>query len=211
MSNITGHTFATRVLRANAPLTVIVLVTLAIVATPLAYAQTFMFNRADFVTGTGPAVLAVGDFRGNGLMDVVTGNDDTANTVSVLLGSGNGTFATHVDYPVGSAATGIAVGDFNGDGKLDIVVVYGFNLAKVAVLLGNGDGTFKPFVPTTAGVQGGSIAVGDFNGDGKLDVAISDNGGSVDIMLGNGDGTFKAPASYATGADPPVGNGAGLH
>jgi hypothetical protein len=138
-------------------------------------------------------------------MDVVPGNNDTANTVSVLLGKGDGTFAPHVDYPVGSAPSGIAVGDFNGDGKLDIVVVYGFNDARVGVLLGNGDGTFQePFKSTVAGVQGGSIAVGDFNGDGKLDVAVSDNGSGVDIMLGNGDGTFKAPVSYATAAEPSM-------
>ena len=145
MTNFAQHSFATRVLRANATLTMIVLTTLASrgITPPLASAQTFMFNRADFVTGTGPAVVAVGDFRGNGLMDVVTGNNDTANTVSVLLGKGDGTFAPHVDYPVGSAPSGIAVGDFNDDGKLDIVVVYGFNDARVAVLLGNGDGTFR--------------------------------------------------------------------
>ena len=166
MTTFKHHPSATRLLRANAALTLIVLAVLAIVATPLASAQTFMFNRSDFVTGTGPAVVAVGDFRNNGLMDVVTGNNDTANTVSVLLGKGDGTFAPHVDYPVGSAPSGIAVGDFNGDGKLDIAVVYGFNLARVAVLLGNGDGTFQAFKPTTAGPQGGSIAVGEFNGDG---------------------------------------------
>ena len=203
MSNYIHHLFATRA-NATLGLIVIVLAVLAMVAAPLASAQTFMFNRADFVTGTGPAVVAVGDFRGNGLMDVVTGNNDTANTVSVLLGKGDGTFASHVDYPVGSAPSGIAVGDFNGDGKLDIVVVYGFNDARVAVLLGNGDGTFQAFKPTTAGPQGGSIAVGDFNGDGKLDVAVSDNSIGVDIMLGNGDGTFKAPVGYATAAEPSM-------
>jgi hypothetical protein len=207
MTNFAHHSFATRafainVLRKNAPLTLIVLALLAVVATPLTFAQTFMFNRADFVTGIGPTVLAVGDFNGDGHMDVVTGNDDAANSVSVLLGNGNGIFATHVDYPVPSAPTGIAVGDFNGDGKLDIAVVYGFENSKVAVLLGNGDGTFKPYVSTTAGPQGGSIAVGDFNGDGKLDVAVTDNSIGVDIMLGNGDGTFKAPVGYATAADP---------
>jgi hypothetical protein len=210
MTNFAQHPFATRVLRTNATLPLIVVATivlasLVILAAPLASAQTFIFNRADFATGTGPSVVAVGDFNGDGHMDVVTGNDDTANTVSVLLGKGDGTFAPHVDYPAGGAVTGIGVGDFNGDGKLDIVVVYGYDPAKVAVLLGNGDGTFTPFIPTTAGFQGGSIAVGDFNGDGKLDVAVSDNESAipgVDIMLGNGDGTFKAPVSYATGADP---------
>ncbi len=212
MTNFVQQQFATRVLRASTTLTLIafVVAVLASVASPLASAQTFMFNRADFVTGTGPAVVAVGDFRGNGLIDVVTGNNDTANTVSVLLGKGDGTFAAHVDYAVGAAPSGIAVGDFNGDGKLDIVVVYGFNDARVAVLLGNGDGTFQePFKSTVAGFQGGSIAVGDFNGDGKLDVAVSDSelaASGVDIMLGNGDGTFKAPVTYATAADPSDGD-----
>ena len=154
MTNFAQHPFATRVFRARTILTLIVVAVLATVAATPASAQTFMFNRADFATGTGPAVLAVGDFRGNGLMDVVTGNNDTANTVSVLLGKGDGTFAPHVDYPVGSAPTGIAVGDFNGDGKLDIVVVYGFNDARVAVLLGNGDGTFKAIHPHHRGRPG---------------------------------------------------------
>src|ERR1700733_9213224 len=109
MRNFAHHSFATR---ANATFALIVLASLVIMATPLVFAQTFMFNRADFATGTGPSVLAVGDFNGDGHMDVVTGNDDTANTVSVLLGKRDGTFAPHVDYAVGSGVTGIAVGDF---------------------------------------------------------------------------------------------------
>ena len=120
MTNFAHHPFATRVLRASATLTLIVLAVLAIVAAPLASAQTFMFNRADFVTGTGPAVVAVGDFRGNGLMDVVTGNNDTANTVSVLLGKGDGTFQDEGYFAAGSYPLSVAVGDFNGDGMLDI-------------------------------------------------------------------------------------------
>src|ERR1700722_322606 len=156
MTNFVQYSFAIRVLRASTMLALIALTVLIILATPLASAQTFMFNRADFATGTGPSVVAVGDFNGDGHMDVVTGNDDTANTVSVLLGSGNGTFATHVDFPVGGAPVGVVVGDFNNDGKLDIAVAYGFENSKVAVLLGNGDGTFKPYVSTTAGPQGGS-------------------------------------------------------
>jgi hypothetical protein len=201
MTNLLHRQFVTSAFRLSATLTLIVLALIAIVATPLASAQTFMFNRADFATGIGPGALAVGDFNGDGLMDVVTANA-SANTVSVLLGHGDGTFAPHSDYAVEGAPTSIVVGDFNGDGKLDIATLSGFDNAVVSVLLGLGDGTFKPFITTTAGTQGGSIAVGDFNGDGKLDVAVSDNSIGVDIMLGKGDGTFQAPVGYATAADP---------
>lgn len=45
------------------------------------------------------------------------------NTVSVLLGNGDGTFQAHVDYGVGRAPGFVAVSDFNDDGKLDLAVV----------------------------------------------------------------------------------------
>src|ERR1700722_9986335 len=115
VKNFAHHEFATEFLRRSARRMLIVLAVLAVVAAALASAQTFQFNRADFPTGTDPKTLAVGDFNGDGIMDVVTGNDSTADTVSVLLGEGNGTFASHVDYAVGGAVASVAVGDFNGD------------------------------------------------------------------------------------------------
>ncbi|MBM4360941.1 MAG: FG-GAP repeat protein, partial [Deltaproteobacteria bacterium] len=47
-----------------------------------------------------PYSLALGDFDGDGKLDLATANLE-ANTVSVLLGNGDGTFGTKVDYPVG--------------------------------------------------------------------------------------------------------------
>src|ERR1700691_6621798 len=123
MSNSVLSRFTPGIFRVNAePMLIAVFVTIMALAgtgAPLAGAQTFMCNRADFATGIGPEALAVGDFRGNGMMDVVTGNtQSTANTVSVLLGNGNGTFATHVDYAAGGGPNNVAVGHVNGDGKL---------------------------------------------------------------------------------------------
>ena len=61
----------------------------------------------------------MGDFNGDGKADLATANVD-GNTVSVLLGNGDGSFRTNVDYSVGNPnwlPTSVAVGDFNGDGK----------------------------------------------------------------------------------------------
>lgn len=185
-------------------LVAVAILMLAIVAITPAQAQTYMFNRADYLTGSGSEAVAVGDFNGDGRMDVVTGNGlSNANSISVLLGKADGTFAPHVDYSVGAAPVAVAVGDFNGDGKLDIAVLLGSSNTMVGILIGNGDGTFKPVITTTAGEGGYGMAIGDFNGDGKLDIAIADYlTSNVDVMIGKGDGTFNPPASYATGNSP---------
>src|SRR5271170_166015 len=150
----------------------IVLAIVAVASVTAAPAQTYMFNRADYATGTAPECVAVGDFNGDGRIDVVVGNAlASPPTISVLLGKADGTFAPAVDYPVDGNPISVAVGDFNGDGKLDIVALFGADFAQVSVLLGNGDGTFKPYMATTAGPGGNNIVVADFNGDGKLDVA----------------------------------------
>ena len=45
-----------------------------------------------------------------------------SNTVSVLLGNGDGTFQPQVTYAVGSDPDAIVAGDFNGDGRTDLAV-----------------------------------------------------------------------------------------
>src|SRR5262249_38959775 len=79
------------------------------------------FTSPTFAVGTAPDGQAVGDFNGDGRADLVAVNQ-TANTMSVLLGSGDGTFRPKSDYATGTTPVGVAVGDFNGDGKLDVAV-----------------------------------------------------------------------------------------
>jgi len=165
------------------------------------YDQHYRFNRADFPTGTEPQDLAAGDFNGDGKLDLVTANF-SANTISVLLGNGDGTFQSHVDYATGSGPWRVATGDFNGDGNLDLAVT-NFNDGTVSIFLGNGDGTFRSQVTYPAGPGPWGVVVADFNGDGNLDLAIANYwGNAISILLGNGDGTFQAAVGYAAGAAP---------
>src|SRR5438445_205625 len=148
----------------------------------------------------GPSGIAVGDFNGDGKLDLAVVNFGDWN-VYVLLSNGDGTFqaARSVYFASGGGFPwSIAKGDFNGDGKLDLVVSnYGDN--SLSVLLGNGDGTFRPAPSLTVGYGPAGVVVGDFNGDGKLDLAVANlNDNTLSVLLGNGDGTFQTPQTFAS-------------
>ncbi len=63
-----------------------------------AYIVSFV-SAVNYSVGTTPVAIAVGDFNADGVLDLVVVNG-SSNTVSVLLGNGNGTFKTHIDYTV---------------------------------------------------------------------------------------------------------------
>ena len=142
-----------------------------------------------FAAGASPLFMATGDFNQDGKVDVVV-TSSGANTVTLLLSNGDGTFQLAINIPLPSPKN-ILAADINGDGKLDLAINSNFG---TSVLLGNGDGTFQPAI-VTAEVSG-AMAVGDFNGDGKPDLAIQS--APVAILLGNGDGTFKPPILNGT-------------
>jgi len=166
----------------------------------LAHAGQFL-QSPQYPTGTNPQAVAMGDFNGDGNLDLAVANADS-NTISVLLGNGDGTFRPKVDYVTGDTPLGIAVADFNIDGHADIAVT---NSASntVSIFLGNGDGTFRTKTDYPTGRKPQGIAVADFNGDGRPDLAVTSvSDGTVAVLLGNGDGTFKAGVPYNTGSNP---------
>src|SRR5436309_11106351 len=71
--------------------------------------------------GVGPWAVAAGDFSGKGRLDLAVVNY-LSNTISVLVGNGDGTFAPASTYAAGGGPTSIAIDDVNGDGKRDLVV-----------------------------------------------------------------------------------------
>ena len=59
--------------------------------------------------------------------------------VSVLLGNGDGSFATETRYAAGSVPRSVAIGDYDGDGRQDLAVANAGD--DVSVLISHGDGT----------------------------------------------------------------------
>ncbi|MFY9560089.1 MAG: FG-GAP-like repeat-containing protein [Terriglobales bacterium] len=138
-----------------------------------------------------PCLIAA-DYNGDGRLDlaVLKAND----TLSVLLGNGDGTFQAHADYATGNGAIALRVGDVNGDQRPDLIVL---QAGSVGILLGNGDGTFQNHADHSTGSNPGALAVLDVNDDGKLDLVMTLGFLGIETLFGNGDGTFQ-PGIYCS-------------
>ncbi len=153
-------------------------------------AITFMLGNGDGTFQTGqtyslkntPSNVVVGDFNGDGKLDVVSFTP--GKNVNILLGNGDGTLqpATSVSGQVGIL---LATADVNGDGKLDLIAAVG---GEAYMALGNGDGTFQKVIRSTVGQDITSMDLGDVNHNGKLDIVTLGYfyGYGVYVSLGNG-------------------------
>ncbi len=161
----------------------------------------------------GTTSIATADFNKDANYDLVIGNSDT-NYVSVMLGHGDGSFASTNNLVVGvylySLPQSVICTDLNKDGNIDIVSANGGD-NTVSILSGNGNGTFATdtsFATTPSGHQNNypqSVTVADFNRDGKLDLATANlNSYDVSLLLANETGGFQAVASFAVGVFPYV-------
>ncbi len=124
-----------------------------------------------------PFAVAVADFNGDGIPDVVTSDDAAVGTaVAVLIGDGTGRLTPMPGSPFvtgGGPSFWVTAGDFNADGRADIATAN--TLANSSsVLLNTGSGfTSAPGSPfATSATEPRMVMVGDFNNDAKPDLAL---------------------------------------
>jgi hypothetical protein len=140
------------------------------------------YARRDYPSAKG--FVAVADVNGDGIPDIIALGD----TITTLLGNGNGTFGPGPSSTPGGQPFASVPVDLNGDGNIDLVIVG----SGLGICFGNGDGTFQPAVYYSTGsdTARGYPAVVDFNGDGILDVAIPAESG-IWLFTGKGGGVFN--------------------
>jgi len=156
---------------------------------------------------TSPYAVVSAHLTNSGHLDLALA-DYASDSVSILLGNGDGTFQRAMKFSV-AFPFALTVGDFNKDGNADLAVVEsaGNQLGFLQILIGDGNGKFQKGELYQLGIEPTSVATADFSGNGHLDLAVANNGGqsgkgSVMVFVGTGKGTFKTPVTYKIAGSP---------
>jgi hypothetical protein len=176
------------------------------------------FQSANFEGPFGyPYTVAVGDFNGDGKMDLAVGGESNDPigfpvnlTVSVFPGNGDGTFSLKPQYTVGpvmnpgspsSSLSTVSVADIDGDGNADLVVSELGGTAEY-FLLGDGTGAFQAGSPVQLSSAQRTTAIGDFNGDGIADLAIFEQNNNLVVLPGASTAIIHTSTTLSSSENP---------
>jgi len=155
---------------------------------------------ASYPVGKNPTTITTGDFNHDSLTDLITTNI-SSNTVSILLGNGDGSFKEQTQLHVCQEPRSLAMNDFNEDGHADVVLACSGG-DEVALLLGRGNGKFEEGARYPVHRSPVSLAAEDVNGDHHVDLAVALRNDKVKVFLGNGRGELRHGVQYEHGDTP---------
>ncbi|WP_455244285.1 FG-GAP repeat domain-containing protein [Petrachloros mirabilis] len=159
-----------------------------------------LYYFASYKVGKNPTTVTPFDVNQDGFTDLVTTNM-SSNTLSILLGNGDGTFHEQVQLHVCQEPRSLATGLFNGDTYPDIVLACSGS-DQIAVLFGRADGKFEEGPQYPVHRTPVSIASDDLNGDQFPDLVVALRNDKVKVFLGEGNGEFRLGVQYEYGDTP---------
>jgi hypothetical protein len=153
-----------------------------------------------FSTGDYPYDIVSADFNGDGNKDLATANLNSQN-ISVLMGTGTGSFLAAVHYSATTSLNNIVTADFNNDGAPDIAVAG--NSGVIHMYLNSGSGTFTTVTQTSGAGTVSEMLAADFNSDGNTDLArVDQSAGTIRVFLGTGSGSLTPVTAVSTSVAP---------
>jgi len=155
---------------------------------------------ASYKVGKNPTTVTPIDINQDGVTDLVTTNM-SSNTLSTLIGNGDGTFRDQVQLHVCQEPRSLATGWFNRDPFPDIVLACSGE-DQIAVLFGRADGKFVEGPQYPVHRTPIAIATEDLNGDQVADLVVALRNDKVKVFIGLGNGEFRHGAQYEYGDTP---------
>jgi len=152
---------------------------------------TFRFIGQNFSPGF--TSVAVADYNGDGISDVIAYNSQTTPyNAYLLLGDSTGHFSAGSSLFFGPGYS-VYPADLNGDGKADFIL-YRPSDGTVYVAIGNGTSFTYHYLLFSPGFT--SFKIGDVNGDGIPDLVVYNSANAAGYLL-LGDGTGNFPNAYS--------------
>ena len=142
--------------------------------------------------------LAVGDFNGDGYVDV---GIPLGSVPVVSLNDGDGGFAPAVSLGGGGGTFAMTAADVDGDGDIDLAWNAGVG-TPLHFAINNGGGTFTTSAQAITGLA--ALGFGDLNGDGHPDIVSAGNNNGVYrlfVIPTKVNGTYSPAVEYTPGAN----------